>query len=259
MRKTQPKVFMKEISSLQHPLVKHLVKLRQNHDYRDDHHAILIEGIKMIAEAAAAKQSFKTILTTSLDLVPKGIKADEIILAEEAVIQKISGLKSSEGILAEVEMPKPVNLMNKKYIVALDGINDPGNLGTIIRTALALGWEGVFLLDESCDPFNEKALRASRGAVFKLPMMHGNWKDLQQVIKENKLPAFAADIDGVPFNKTKNEQGCLLVLGNEAHGPSEETRSVCQAVTIPMSGKMESLNVSVAAGILLYALGQKSG
>lgn len=244
---------MKEITSLQNPLFKHLVKLRQNSDYRYDHHAIVIEGTNMIAEAGAL-HTFKTILTSSPDLIPKGIKADEIILTTPAVIQKVSGLQSSEGILAEAIMPKPANLKGQKYIIALDGVNDPGNLGTILRTALALGWEGVFFLGESCDPYNEKALRASRGAVFKLPMVHGNWKDLQKLVSENKLNAYVADIHGTPFNQISPSNGILLVLGNEAHGPSKESLAACTPITIPMPGKMESLNVSVAAGILLYTL-----
>lgn len=244
---------MKEISSLQHPLVKHLVKLRQNSDYRYDHHAILIEGIKMISEASSLSP-FKTILTSTPELIPKQAKAEEILLASPAIIQKISGLQSPEGILAEVTMPKPSSLKEKKYILALDQVNDPGNLGTILRTALALGWGGVFFLEESCDPYNEKALRASRGAVFRLPMARGKWQDLQKIVQENKLKAYVADTEGLPFNQISSSEGILLVLGNEAHGPSQKTLSTCTPITIPMPGKMESLNVSVAAGILLYTL-----
>jgi RNA methyltransferase, TrmH family len=245
---------MKEILSLQHPLVKHLVKLRQNTDYRYDHHAIVIEGLKMVAEAAQF-QKFKTLLTTSPEFVPADVKADEIILTTPAILQKISGLQSPEGILAEAPMPEPSDFKGKKHLIALDGINDPGNLGTILRTALALGWEGVFFLNEGCDPYNEKALRASRGAVFRLPMAHGNWDDLQKIVKQNQLTAFVADTDGTPFDQINPSNGIMLVLGNEATGPSKETLSHCTAVTIPMPGKMESLNVAVAAGILLYTLG----
>lgn len=249
---------MKEISSLQHPLVKHLVKLRQNNDYRYDHHSLLIEGVKMIHEISSLFP-FKTLLVTSKDLIPKNIRTEEIILATPEVIQKISGLQSPEGILAEVPMPPVSNLQGKKFIVALDAINDPGNLGTVLRTALALGWEGVFLLGEGCDPFNDKALRSSRGAVFKLPLARGNWEDLQKFALENKLETFVADLEGTSVDKIQPLKGMILVLGNEAHGPSKEIKTSCSAITIPMPGKMESLNVSVAAGILLYTLRQKIG
>ncbi len=247
---------MKEITSLQHPLIKHLAKLRQNSDYRYDHHSMIIEGSKLIQEASDLCD-FKTILTVDPGLIPSGIKADEVILTTSAIIQKISGMHSSDGILAETPMPNNTNLKGKKYIVALDGVSDPGNLGTIMRTALALGWEGIFFLEESCDPYNDKALRASRGAIFKLPMIHGSWKDLQNLIQENKLTAYVADTQGTPIQQISSPEGILLVLGNEAHGPSEETRLNCGALTIPMPGQMESLNVSVAAGILLYTLRQR--
>lgn len=248
---------MKEITSLQHPLVKHLVKLRQNSDYRYDHQSIIIEGIKTIQEANAANP-FTTLMASSEELIPKGIKAKEILLTTPSIIEKISGLKNPEGILAEVAMPKDSNFEGLKYVLALDGINDPGNLGTILRTALAFGWEGVFFLDESCDPYNDKALRASRGAVFKIPMKKGCWNDLQRIINENQLTPLVADIHGSSFDQIQTKEGMLLVLGNEAHGPSKESLSACKAITIPMSGMMESLNVSVAAGILLYTLRKSS-
>lgn len=244
---------MKEISSLQHPLVKHLVKVCHNSDYRYDHNSIIIEGVKMLAEAGNAVH-FKTVLTTSMDLLPTDLKADEVILTNSEVIKKISGLQSSEGILAEASMPKSSDLKGKKYIIALDQINDPGNLGTILRTALAFGWEGVFLLNEGCDPYNDKALRASRGAIFRIPLARGHWNDLSHIIKENNLKALVADLHGNSFEKISTSNGICLVVGNEAHGPSTEVRAECSAITIPMPGKMESLNVSIAAGILLYHL-----
>lgn len=245
---------MKEIFSLQHALIKHLVKLRQNTDYRYDHQAIVVEGSKIIAELSRS-QTFKTLLISAPELIPKKAKAEEIILTSPAIIQKVSGLSSPEGILGEIAMPQRANLKGKHHIVALDHINDPGNLGTILRTALAFGWEGVFFLNHTCDPFNDKALRASRGAVFHLPMAHGNWEDLKQLMKENQLQPFVADLSGTSFKKNASADRVLLVLGNEAHGPSPESLAACQAITIPMSGKTESLNVSVAAGILLCSLG----
>jgi RNA methyltransferase, TrmH family len=248
---------MIEITSLQHPTVKHLVKLRTNHDYRQEHHALVIEGAKMLAEAAPLF-TFKTIITSHPELIPPGAKASETILTTPGVIQKISGLQSAEGILAEIAMPKFSDLKGKKMVVALDRINDPGNLGTILRTGLALGWDGVFLLDDSCDPYNDKALRASRGAIFKLPMGRGSWKDLKKIVEENKLKALVADIDGIPCDKVEQNGNILLVLCNESTGPSKESIANCEAITIPMSGNMESLNVAVAAGILMHTL-QKTG
>ena len=85
-------------------------------------------------------------------------------------MKKISGMQTPEGLVVEIEMPKPAPLEGLKYLLALDGVSDPGNVGALLRTALALGWQGIFILDESCDPFNDKALRSARGATFRLPL-----------------------------------------------------------------------------------------
>lgn len=247
---------LKQITSVQNPLIKHLVKLRKNTDYRHEHKSLVIEGIKLVQEICARLPP-KTLLVSDESLIPEGIRADNIFVVSEDVMQKTSGMESPEGILAEVPMPKPDPLQNKRYIIALDRISDPGNLGTLLRTALALGWEGAFILDEGCDPYNEKALRAARGATFHLPLATGRWKDLQNIIKKNQLTPVAADLKGKDIKGFGHKGGVLLVLGNEAQGISAEAKEICEKVTIPMPGEMESLNVSVAGGILMYSLIQK--
>jgi RNA methyltransferase, TrmH family len=244
---------LKEISSLQHPLVKHLVKLRKNSDYRHEHSSVLIEGVKFVSEICQTLQP-KTLLACDETLIPKKLKAENVIIVSEDILRKISGLKAPEGVLAEVPLPKMDSLQNKKYIIALDRVSDPGNMGTLLRTALALGWEGVFILEDSCDPFNEKALRAARGATFRLPLAIGNWITLQEIIKKNKLHPLVADLHGKKLNTEISKEGILLVLSNEAHGLSSEAKEICEKITIPMPGPMESLNVSVAGGILMHAL-----
>ncbi len=244
---------MKEITSPQNSLVKHLVKLRQNRDYREEHQTVLIEGLKLVHEISPLIPVQK-ILTVDLSLLPKNLSCNESFLVTPEIMQKITEMQSPEGLIAEVEMPKPCTLQNKRYLLALDRVNDPGNLGTLLRTALALGWEGVFILPNCCDPFNDKALRAAKGATFRLPFRQGNWKELQSLISENQLIPIAADIEGVSLNEFKAADRLLLVLGNEARGLSLEAKKLCQKITIPMCGDMESLNVSIAGGILMYAL-----
>lgn len=248
---------VKEIKSLQNPIVKHLVKLRQNHDYRFEHKQVVIEGLKMVQELCT-KTPAKVLVVVDETFIPKGVCADEILVVTEEIMEKISGVRSPEGIFAEISMPKPSDLKGLKYIIALDGINDPGNLGTLMRTALALGWEGIFIINESCDPYNEKALRSARGATFKLPFAMGSWKDLEKVIKNNKLQPLVGDIEGTPISKVTSKEPTLLVLGNEARGPSDEALKLCKKISIPMPGAMESLNVAVAGAILMYELKARS-
>lgn len=246
---------IREITSLQNEIIKHIVHLRQNHDYRNEHQTVVISGLKMIKEVTL-HVPIKTLFVYDKTFIPKGLKAENIYLVNEKVMQKASGLQNPEGILAEVQMPKTHDLNGLKKIVVLDRISDPGNLGNILRTALALNFDGAFVVEDSTDPYNDKALSAARGATFKLPIARGSWKELEKLIDENGLQAYAGDIKGTSLDQIKPSEKILLVLSNEAHGVSKEAAKNCEMVTIPISSEMESLNVSVAAGILMYVLGK---
>lgn len=242
----------KEITSLQHPLVKHFVRLKQNRDYREEHHSVVIEGNKIIHEVCKTHPT-KAILACDSTLFPKGLSADQMIIVNEQIMKKISGVQSPEGLIAEVSLPTPSSLKGMKRILACDGINDPGNLGAILRTGLALGWDGAFILNNSCDPFNDKALRAAKGATFRLPLAHGSWDQLKEIVKANKLQPLVADMEGQSIDSLPAPKGVLLVLSNEAHGLSDEAKPF-QKIKIPMPGEMESLNVAIAGAILMYLL-----
>lgn len=242
---------MEKITSANNPLIKRLVKLRQDRQLRYEGKSVVIEGIKMIREVAQ-HTPLKALFCTQEP--PPEIYARQIFIVPEHVMQKISGTKNPEGIVAEVEMPPEGTLEGKQKVIAFDQLNDPGNVGTLIRTALALGWEGVYLIDNCCDPYNEKALRAARGATFRLPIRWGSWEELTQLAAQNDWALLAADISGNTLEEISPTKNILLVLGNEAQGISEETRHHCQTVTIPMAGEMESLNVATAGAILMYTL-----
>lgn len=247
---------MRHITSVQHPIIKHLVKLRENRNYRYDQQSLLIEGMTLVTEMRSTQQ-FKLIAARDEMLIPLGAKAEEIIIVNESVMQKISGVQTPEGIVAEIAMPQPASLVNKKYIIAFDGLSDPGNVGTLLRSALAFGWEGAFFIEGSCDPFNDKAMRSARGATFRLPLAWGNWNQLQQLILTNGLIPFVADMMGCELAEAPKAEQILLVLGNEARGPSSMAKELCRPLTIKMIGDMESLNVGVAGSIMMYSLLKK--
>lgn len=244
---------MQNISSAQHPLIKHLAKLRQNKDYREEHKQIVIEGRKMVQEVCKQLKAV-TVLISQKELLPSDIQAEQIILTTPENIHKITGTNSPEGIIAEVPLPSSSSLQGLGSILALDHVADPGNVGTLIRTALALGWEGVFMIEGGCDPFNPKALRASMGGVFQMPMRIGSWKELRQLAQDNDLKAIAADLHGTPLDLMQKTLRPLLVLGSEAHGLSSQAQSLCEKVVIPMTPHVDSLNVAVAGAILMYRL-----
>lgn len=243
----------RHVTSAQNDFVKHLVRLRQNSDYRYNCQSVIVEGLKPIKELLTHMQP-KNMVALDAHLVPANVPKEAVTLVTEAIMHKISGMLSPEGLLAEFPMPHFASLDGMRRIIALDAVQEPGNLGSIMRSALALGWEGVFLIGENCDPYNEKALRAARGATFRLPHIQGSWSQLKELIHKNGLLALQADLAGKKPQDIDTNSPILLMLSNEAHGASLAGEQLCQKLTIPLCGDMESLNVAAAGAILMYLL-----
>lgn len=240
---------MKSLQSLQHSLVKRLTLLRKDRKERQESNSALIEGRKLVKENVAL---LKTVLTTDSEF---SIDSDaDVYVVTPEIIQKISGVKNPEGVLAEVAIPQLNFPLSLKRLLVLEELNDPGNLGTLIRTALAFGWEGVFLLGNCCDPFNDKVIRSSKGAVFRMSIQTGSIQDLKKILSTHQLSTWVADLEGVDVKEIQEFSPTALILGNEAHGPSDQVLKLGKTITIPMRNQMESLNVAVAGGILLYFL-----
>ncbi|PPD84507.1 hypothetical protein GOBAR_DD18553 [Gossypium barbadense] len=284
---------VKSITSTSNPFVKHCLKLKNSSSYRHSHASALVVGTTPIREIYRYKESSqeKTVIDYLLLLenaeIPEGLDTHSchVVRIGSMVMKKLSGVQSAESIEAIALMRFPTSFLNLTVdqnksdsqswfpsthrILVLDGIQDPGNLGTLIRSAMAFQWDGIFLLPGCCDPFNEKALRASRGASFQLPIVSGSWYHLQ-TLKDTfnmKMLAGHPDIDGKlkkPFSLSQEfvhsvaHVPSCLVLGSEGRGLSEKSQLKCELVSIPMTGKFESLNVSVAGGIFLYMLQPKN-
>lgn len=241
---------MKEIFSAQHPLIKYWTNLRSDAHFRKAEGCVLLEGKNCVQDICKTIKPKSLIVCKESD-IPEGFAADEIYVITEALMKKISGVQHPEGVIAELAMPKQIPFTRVKKIVVADCIQDPGNLGTLIRSSLAFGWDGIFILPGTSDPYNDKALRAAKGATFHLPIYSGNWIDLQDTLSKNNLKLVVADVSGESpsaFNSTN----MALVLGNEAQGAKVPSNLAFQKVTLPMRGAMESLNVAVAGSILLY-------
>lgn len=212
---------------------------------------MLVEGKKLVSELAGRYP-----LLSLISLEPIPLPAEESFLVSEEVFQKISGVQNPEGILAEMAMPPPQPFPAPlQRLLILEETNDPGNLGTLFRTAWALGWQGIFLLGDGCDPYNEKALRAAKGATFSMIWQKGSQEDLQRLLDRESLFLYGAEMQGEPLSAAAVQSPCALALGNEARGLSQELRSRCQLLSIPMKEGVESLNVASAGAIFLYMLG----
>lgn len=242
----------KEITSLQHPLVKEAVRLRLNRKEREQSGHILLSGKKMILDLAAT-YPIDTLFFT--ETPTNQLRAKTVFRVSSEVLKKICGLEEKEGLAAIVPMPAPQSLSEKTHLLILDQISDPGNLGTLWRTALALGWGGIWLTPGTVDPFNDKALRAAKGATFHLPYERVTPSQVKQWLNTKKATLFTADLEGTPlFDVDFKTEPLALLLSNEGKGPSNWSSSFSKKVTIPMTGTIESLNVASAGAIFLYAM-----
>ncbi len=246
---------------------KQFLRSLQSKKHRQEVGKFLIEGIRLIGEGLQSKFPIESIWMTqekqNTDSGKKILKdARNLNIPIETTSPKsldmVSNTQHNQGVLAIAGIPDYSRTKFDNYILALDSISDPGNMGTLLRSAVWFGIKTVLLSENSVDPFNPKVVRGGMGAHFLL-------KNINTVILEDTLPQFrkngysviGADISGVSLNELKLDikQNWVLVVGNEAHGISESVRhSITHMVSIPGKGKLESLNAAVAGGILLEKL-----
>lgn len=240
-------MLFKTITSLQHPIVKYFVELRKERVVREEKREVLLAGEKLVRELAEKRP-----LSILMSLEERSdIDAKEKYLVSPEILKKVTGLAQPDGFAASVPMPLEGKLENKERILILDQLKDPGNVGTLFRTALALGWEGIWLTPGTVDPFNDKALRAARGATFWLPFA---WKKKEEICawaKEKDAALYIADLEGAPIDSFSARVPSALILSSESHGASLWP---AERITIPMEPHVESLNVAASGAILLFAL-----
>lgn len=230
--------------------IKHLINLRDDRHYRKEKSQVLIMGRKLVKELSP----LEILIVEEGSEIPQGVSAKETHTVSHAELKKITALISPEPYAAVVKLPSESHLRDCTYLLILDGVSDPGNMGTLLRTALGLGWDGVFITQGSCDPFNDKVIRAAKGASFRLPFRSGSWSELSALLKDNRMQVYVADAKGKDVATLKFNAPLALILSNESLGVSQEGRSVGTPLSIPMKGKMESLNVASAGAILLYEI-----
>ncbi|HOV80351.1 MAG TPA: RNA methyltransferase [Bacillota bacterium] len=255
--------------SRQNPRVKYLRKLG-NRRFREKEGAFLIEGVRTVEEALNSPWTVEMLVYSGkLGEIPRGAavleKASErgIMTAEveERVLNEIAMTGTPQGIVALVRQRKAFledirPSGNPVLLVLVDGVQDPGNLGTIVRTAHAAGADGVILLKGTVDLFNPKALRAAVGSVFHVPVVQGGYTadEIMAYLKQRGIKTVAGDVRGTKaVYECDLTVPCALVVGSEAAGVSKEVlRTVSERVLIPMPGRAESLNAAISTVILIY-------
>lgn len=248
------------ITSNQNLKVKLVRALMGRSKERREAGAFVVEGVRLFEEVVKAKWPIQFVLFDEMlsergkskveGLRSKGVEVEEV---SPSVMKSISETDAPQGVLAVVEhyqlpIPNPLN-----FILIPDQIRDPGNLGTLLRSAAATGAQAVLIPPETTDAFAPKVVRAGMGAHFRLPIRVMSWEEIAEFVRLEGLKVLIADMDGVSCWETDLRQPIVLVIGSEADGASESARNLADGkIRIPMSGEVESLNAGVAGSVLMF-------
>ena len=254
---------MQTITSKDNELIKHIRKLKDK-KYRDESNEYVVEGVKLVEEAVKENAKIKQIIvcedTTRTYEIPTHIMLEiakyECISVSDKIFNIITQVTNPQGIMAIIEKNAQDAQIDysQDIIVVLDDVQDPGNLGTILRTVDSIGLNQIIVSKGTADAFNSKVVRSTMGAIFRIKIIEV--ENLAQAIKEMRKHHFKLmvtslqtknSIYDIDFNKK------IIVIGNEANGVSKEIQDMAdEKAKIPMLGRTESLNASVAAGVVMY-------
>lgn len=247
------------ITSLQNPKVKWVRALQTKARLRHQENAIVVEGVRLLEEALQVGWKVRLafycqpLSTRGSEVLARLLsQCDMVEEVSAGVMQAVSHTDTPQGLLAVVSLP-PFSLgASLDFVLLVDELRDPGNLGAILRTAAAAGVQAVFVPSGNVDPLSPKVVRAGMGAHFRLPLCQAEWPEIRSRLEG--LPVFLADIHGeLCYDEADFRQPLGLIIGGEAAGASAQARQLATArVRIPMPGQIESLNAAVAAGILLF-------
>lgn len=255
---------MKRIESKDNPLIRRLTRLSADRRFRREAGEMLCEGEKMLEEALDSGTAvFAVLLEEGRDMDAELLDRAEMAGAQlcqvpRALLAKVSNVETPQGVVFSCTRPLTEldALKNAERLLVLDALQDPGNLGTILRTADAFALDGIILGEGCVDVTSPKVVRATMGAVFRIPVVSATIPEAAEFVHRLGLPFYATALaaDSCPLTQVALSRSAV-VIGNEARGVSKQTLSLCDGtIIIPMPGRAESLNASVAASIVLYEM-----
>ena len=252
---------METITSRQNPLCTHLRKLSSSAAYRRQCGEFLCDSPKLLQEALLWGSELHTVVVTAgteAPPLPKGVRLVEV---PADVMKSVSPMETPQGTLficAIHTEPLPEMLAGRRYVV-LDTLQDPGNVGTILRTADAFHADGMFLVTGCADLYNPKTLRATMGAVFRCPVWTVGVEELSALLKRSGIPLYGAALREDTLDARQADYSrCAIAIGSEGRGLTDAVLAVCdRTIKIPMSEHCESLNAAAAATVLLWEAARK--
>ena len=244
---------METITSRQNPLMTHIRKLAGSAAYRRQTGQCLCDSPKLLREAAQWGAEVQTVVSVEPWPEPLPEKVRQVLVPPE-VMASISPAKTPQGVLFTCRapvLPVPETLPGRRYVV-LDGVQDPGNVGTILRTADAFGADGVFLVNGCADLYNPKTVRATMGAIFRCPAWSCGLEEVLELLVGIPLYGAALRSDTTDV-RTVDYSRCAIAIGSEGRGLTDGVLALCdRTIKIPMSDHCESLNAAAAATVLLW-------
>jgi len=252
------------ISSQSNPQIKNLALLQKKAKARDEQGVFVIEGFKMYEEARDMGLLVKAYVSESfyqdmLGKQPDYFDGTDYEIVTDSVYKAVSETMTPQGIMGLVKKqeydPEKILSSPNAFLLLLEDIRDPGNLGTMIRTAEGAGVTGIIANNGTVDLYNPKVVRSTMGSIFRMPFCQTeNFYDFLKDIKEHNISIYAAHLNGTYYYEQEGYiDKCAFLIGNEANGLSEQASALAdKLIKIPMAGKVESLNAAVAAAILMY-------
>lgn len=256
------------ISSTSNSQIKNIIKLQTQAKMRNKANQFVVEGIRMFSEIKEEKivknYVSESFFTNSLDDVKKKITASEYEIVEDGVFKQISDTVTPQGILTIVEKNEATieSISEGKTYLILENLQDPGNLGTIIRTAEGAGIDAVIMNKGTVDIYNPKVVRSTMGAIFRVPFLYvDEIKNTVQKLKDAGVLVYAAHLSGKKvYSDIDYRKPSAFLIGNEGNGLTDElSETANELIKIPMLGKVESLNAANAATILMYEAFRQKG
>ena len=249
------------ITSRDNPNVKRIAKLTKRSEARKEG-VIYLEGTRLCEEALSSGQSAREVIVTEdkISWAKEFTPEVEPLVLRRDVFTKISQTVNPQGVAVIISEPQiksdfPVKGDNKDIYVVLENTQDPGNLGTIIRMADAFGLTAVIVSPTTCDPYNDKVIRATMGSVWHIPVVRKTMDECFAFFECNNIETVATHLKGNELGSGDLKLPCAYFIGNEGDGLTDETAGRCtKLVKIPMKGKAESLNAAVAASVIGYEL-----
>lgn len=254
------------ISSTSNPQVKRLAQLQKKSKTRNEENVFIVEGIRMFAEVPKNRVE-KVYISESLYNKKKqelNLNGMPFEILSDSVFQHVSDTKTPQGVMCVVKQ-KHYNIedllkIENPHFMVLDNLQDPGNLGTIVRTAEGAGVDAVFLSKESVDIFNPKTIRSTMGSIYRMPVVYvDDLLELLDIFQKKGIKSYAAHLEGKnSYDQESYVGGTAILIGNEGNGLRDEVSQKADIwVQIPMKGQVESLNAAIAASVLMFEVARQ--